>query len=154
MTTKKYKTHEELGITFREHLAIMGVLTAAKRGVFAPSQPCTNTFQAIHGAHVLDMGTSLHTHACGTVGCIGGHVALLLGERGSTYVMRHDIRRMHDQAAMAPLVLLYFPSVWRKGHWVRRSGSEWGHISLSAIVKAIENFLTGARNPWDGVKMS
>lgn len=93
--------------------------------------------------HQFDMATPLDMADCGTVGCIGGHMALIMGKDGGDYVNVHNdvvpteigydavghSHALHD---------LFFPP----------RNLVWSSITPKHAIKAIDNWLRTGRPMW------
>jgi hypothetical protein len=125
-TGAKIKTHEELGITFREWAALFGVAQVLHAGIIPMHR------NAPSGVHAFNLETSCRGNGhCGTVGCIGGYVALAMGKdinKASNYV----------HTAGGNIRELYFPS----------PAIAYDRVTQGQAAQAIGNFLTTGNPMW------
>lgn len=155
----KALNHDELGITFAEQLALMGTLQALKSGLIVDLDPAvpnkirslgmTATNHSVakalsHGEHVFHMCfQGAANEECGSVGCVGGYMALAMGLNMIEYVNNQSydgvtsVARAKVPRHSTALHKLFYPDRLT------------GHTTQGAI-DAIERFLTGnTTDPWD-----
>lgn len=75
MVAKKH-IHEERGVTLAEFIALLGVRNMLATGLISYSADKV----ACPHKHTFNMETQGEVHECGSVGCIGGYMALVLGK--------------------------------------------------------------------------
>lgn len=123
-TVSPYRTADDLGIQSWEHAGLAALVGPLSRGEIR-----------------FDMRTAgCEVASCGTVACIGGHVAMLHGlslAESSKYV--HRFKRV-DGLPAHRLTELYFPD----------SPSAWYCTAAQAGAAAV-NFLTLGEPRWDAV---
>lgn len=93
--------------------------------------------------HQFDMATPLDMADCGTVGCIGGHMALIMGTNGVEYVNFHNCMAPGEDGYDAighshALHDLFFPP----------RDLVWSSITPKHAIKAIDNWLRTGRPGW------
>ena len=127
----KKHLHDKLGITFVELLTLLGVRDALVRGLLVYKRGVHESAVAYAAgqSHVFNMQFCgrLNTE-CGSVGCIGGYMALAMAENMHDYV---NVKRSKA------LVLLFFPPV----------SVDFGRVTTDQAVTAIDRFLVG-KKPW------
>ena len=134
---KKYKSeHERLGITFAEFGALLG--TGAMLREHNLQHTPVRSVQDKH-SHKFNMGMACDVNGCGTVSCIGGTMALIMGmnvrEKTQAYVGGVFVSGNHSPA----LKPLFFPNV---------RGIEWDAITPAQALKAIANFKKDRKPCW------
>ena len=117
MLAKTILTAEELGITEEEHAALIEV----RRRIVTGEIP----------AEGLNMGRSRIDAGCGTIGCIGGWMGVVMGlSQGETRFF------VSFKAPYTPLLDLFF-----------RYPNTPNYNDPDVIVRQIDRFLAGKR-PW------
>ncbi len=133
---KKYRDHHKLGITLAEWLALLGVREALASGALHHQKRRNTTARhitnwPINGTkHTFNMGLICRQEHCGSVGCIGGYMALVTGQ--NTQV---TVRREHPNRELAKL---FFPP----------SRSDYNTITPKQAVQALDNYLTKGKASW------
>jgi hypothetical protein len=129
------KTHIQLGLSWRE----LGAMLATREMLKMKAIKHNPTPTGIHGCPLVadnerdlrfNMLYTAKSADCGIVGCIGGHMALILGESPEVYVARTHGR----------LRRLFYPFGLPVGGWEE--------ITAKQAVKAIDNFLTTGKPMW------
>lgn len=147
--TKKKVDHEALGITFQELGALLGVRGMLESGALTHIA----THKASHygvsrvvspTAHEFNMRHTLLTQGCGTLGCIGGAMALIMNRKPTDYVDALASERGHQMCSVS-LVNLLYPD---KGIAGIVDANEWDRITPKVAVMAIDRFLAGKRILW------
>ena len=127
----KKHLHDKLGITFVELLTLLGVRDALVRGLLVYKRGVHESAVAYAAgqSHVFNMQFCgrLNTE-CGSVGCIGGYMALAMNQNMHGYT-NHD--RSHS------LEPLFFPPAC----------VDFGRVTTEQAVTAIDRFLAGNK-PW------
>lgn len=140
--SRKLKSHTKLRIHYRTYAALLAVRELLK--IDAIKHNPTVRFQRglELGGRTLDvcplrfnMTMSAKTADCGTVACIGGHMALVLGDADP------DVFVTNAQGALREL---FYPLVLRRDGAV----SAWNEVTPRHAVKAIDNYLTTGRAQW------
>jgi hypothetical protein len=129
MSKTKKHPHEKLGITVQEYLALLGVRTALKVGTltFHPEIEHHQT-ERVGSEHVFNMACPLQTNSyCGSIGCIGGWMALTMGRDPNHYV----------QDTPGPLGPLFYPP----------DMIDYPKITPAQAITAIDKWLAG-KKPW------
>ena len=122
------RTHEELGMTFAEYGALLGtreLLRSSLMGHGPDGFPSARE-------HTFNMNVCCITFACGSVSCIGGTMALIMGvcvRDIRDYVCSHEVLRS-----------LFFPS-----------GFNFNLVTAEQAVAAIDNFLETGAPRWSEV---
>lgn len=133
---KNYLSHEKLKITFAEYGALLGVLTMLKAGILVDAQGRDRPKEKLH---LFNMSVPLRSQDCGTVGCIGGHMALILGKQNADDAHYY----VHGAGRSVALHPLFFPA--EIGCHKYKS---WSEIPIPVTVAAIENFLYTGEPRW------
>lgn len=134
-TTRKRHRHEELGLTFAEYGALLGTRAMLAAGALE--------FEAgadwVEGnKHRFSMNVSCKERDCGTVSCIGGTMALIMGLswiNASKYVL--------GIANVTTLRDLFFPPGF--------SHDAYEAVTPEQAVQAIDNYLRTGSPQWDNV---
>lgn len=132
MTTKHL--HEKLGITFQELAALFAVRALLDRQLisFTPD----SDIEPEAGEHMFNMNIGCVTHHCGSIGCIGGYMGMVMGVDGSHYVAsKQDDGLLGPRA---PLRALFYPP----------NDLRWDTIEPHHAVKAIDNFIKAGDPMW------
>jgi hypothetical protein len=133
--------HEVREITFREHLAVLAVRHALETGVL-DMHPVLHPddVNAFDNKHTFHMSCSMDKAHCGSVGCIGGYMALVMGVNSRSYVTDHiKWGHMAEPEACSPsLTPLFFPPL----------GRDWPSATPKVAVKAIDNWLKDGNPRW------
>ena len=134
---KKYKSeHERLGITFAEFGALLG--TEAMLREHNLQYTPVRYAQDKH-SHKFNMALSCDFNGCGTVSCIGGTMALIMGKISPMAYVGHAFVSGNHSPALKPL---FFPP--RK----ELLGVEWDSITPAQALKAIANFKKDRHPRW------
>ena len=134
---KKYKSeHERLGITFAEFGALLG--TEAMLREHNLQHTPVRCAQDKH-SHKFNMGMACDFNGCGTVSCIGGTMALIMGMNTSENVCYYVGARLGEGRHSPALKPLFFPNV---------RGIEWDAITPAQALKAIANFKKDRKPCW------
>lgn len=128
MTRPTQHLHEKRGITFQEMGALLGVREMLARGLLKDPG-------ALHedGAHDFNMNIPCRLDGhCGTVACIGGTMALLMGQLSpSRYVAGGGLN--------GKLGRLFYPDT---------ALVQWQSITPAQAVRAIDNWLDNGNPRW------
>lgn len=119
----KSKPHEVLGIDEWELEALRWVRGGLNSGAIPPEE--------------FDMGATAHRRECGTVGCLGAHMALHAGmsfEKASSYV----------RSVKGPLKQLFFPHDKAIG---------W-YASPKQAVEVVDHFLETGEVDWNRASLA
>lgn len=134
-TRRKILSHTKLGIEFAELGALLGVLKMLETGVLGFAKPVKDKFDGLElpvtpsDKHLFNMATKVRSNECGTIGCIGGNMALILGKSPIGYV--------GEGGVLGPL---FFPS-----------GYEFSTVEPKQAIKAIYNFLATGKPKWEKI---
>lgn len=129
--TRRYKTHEELGLTFAEYGALLGTRAMLERKVLI--HDVNVAFRNVGAKHVFNMSIACETNqSCGSVTCIGGTMGLIMG-------LGHHNADRYVGKANGGLRRLFFPPDVLKYAKIK---PEW-------TIKAIDNFLTYGEPRWE-----
>lgn len=121
---RKILSHETLGLAFKDVIALLGVRDALVTGVIKYSRSkCVKPAN-----HTFNMAVSERHADCGTVGCIGGNMAMVLGVEADRYV----------SDAIPIIYSLFYPPIQY----------EYTRITAAESVKAIDNFLRTGKPMW------
>ena len=130
MANSHYKTHEELGITFAEYGALFAVRAMLQAGILEHTlrDDCD-----LKGKHLFNMNHSGKIAHCGSVGCIGGNMAIIMqASRPGNYV--------YKKSPGSPLYGLFYPTPY-----------DFDTITPKEAAKAISNFLHTGNPHWDNI---
>jgi hypothetical protein len=144
MSKAKTHPHEKLDITFPEYITLLGVRDALALGTIeheagdADDSSSEDMACKVGKRHVFNMALpgAVNTH-CGSVGCIGGYMALAMGKNMDDYVSNKfydGIGRSYHSAALHGL---FYPP-----HHV-----DYSEVTAKQALKAITRFLDG-KDPW------
>lgn len=145
MGSKNLHLHEKRKIRFVELGALLGVREMLRTGVLAfdGEKECEASVHKFH------MGTSGEQYSCGTVGCIGGNMAMLMGIKPHNYGTYVDERYARDNLVdyngnmirSPSLAPLFYPPL----------GLNWDKIGPKQAIKAIDNWLKTGKPKWNAV---
>jgi hypothetical protein len=128
------KSYKELGITFQEFGALLGVRCMLANGSLHKGPP-TNQEPI-----TFDLAYACRQDGCGSIGCIGGSMGLVMG---MTHYTAHDYVMCNKSE---PLHELFFP----------QGDSRWSHdyhkVTEEMAVEAIDRFLNG-KKPWTATNL-
>jgi hypothetical protein len=128
--TKKKRLHERRGVSFAEIGALLGTRNLIAAGLLE-ARTATNFYEP--GAHLFDIRVSCRNNDnCGTVSCIGGTMALIMGmdaDAARGYVGT----RGHSES----LQELFYPDIFYEDDGERA----WDKVTPAVAVKAIDNWL-------------
>lgn len=128
---KKLHVHERRGVTFQEYGALLATREMLLNGTLVFSTGCL----VRKGVHAFNMKTQGEQQECGSVGCIGGTMAMVMGKNPTQYVgiggqIGTASRPFHD---------LFYPS----------SAGDWSWITPKVAVKGIDNWLRIGKPCWE-----
>jgi hypothetical protein len=126
--------HEKRGITFPEYGALLGTRAMLAAGTLEHGKAC-HTVPLPH-EHQFDMNKSCFAYGCGTVSCIGGTMALIMGMSPST-------ARSYVSNSSETLRDLFYPQDLHS--------TKWHRITPRQAVKAIDNWLRTGKPMWKNV---
>lgn len=132
--------HQKLGITFAEFGALLGTREMLKLDLITNAD-CPLPLEQ---AHVLNMNTTVSVYDCGSIGCLGGHMALIMGlsaGQADAYVTNGRCRKHGGAVASPALHDLFYPS----------DIYDWEGITPAMAIDAIDNFLKDGNPHWDDV---
>lgn len=139
--------HEQIGITFRELGALLGARNMLAVGLvehdYEANADKDAEVRALKGGrHLFDMNVCGRQSGCGTVGCIGGLMGVIMGDRSGDYVANKG--RPHlGNSPVHPLVKLFYP---------HNVNADWRAITPVQAVRAIDQFLnTKGKKAWEGI---
>lgn len=129
--------HEKRGVTFQELGALLGV-----RGLLALKLVThAKTSMPSPGKHQMSMNVACKTNGdCGSVGCIGGTMAFLMGKSSSGATWYVGLRGRIGEASPA-FQELFFP----------KGIEDWDTITTEHMLKAIDNWLGNGHPRWVAV---
>ncbi len=139
MSTRRH-IHEKLGLSFQEYGALLATREMLKRKDIVH---ITQEGGQNGKAHVFNMNhTGSKNDACGTISCIGGTMAFIMGENPDNYVSTGGLN--------LGLQELFFPDYDRKkgGH---SHDILYETISAKQAVKAIDNYLKYGSPRWRSI---
>lgn len=144
--------HEQRKCTFQELGALLGVRELLKRGLVRHSSDPTCP---LNGDHTVNMLVASQKQDCGSVGCIGGSMAMIMGldeDAAKAYVGSN----CHIGTASQSFQSLFFPPNEFPGtercspercklanghHW-------WTAIDAGMMIEAIDNWLASGKAHW------
>jgi len=139
---RKKHIHERRKITFQEYAALLATRAMLVNATLA----WTNSPRPVPGCHLFNMHTKGGATHCGTVGCIGGTMAMVMGKDPSDYVFDHvgeDLGwRLRADTCSKSLSNLFYPV-----------GDEWDWIKPKVAVKAIDNWLRTGKPGWKKLQL-
>ncbi len=128
----KILSHTELNITFAELGALLGTRAMLKHKVLV-HEP--ERFPD-DDKHIFNMDVSCRTEDCGSVACIGGTMAMIMG--------RDDWNaRQYVSHANGALRRLFFP--------MEGVLNNFSKITPKQSIQAIDNFLTTGEPNWQAI---
>jgi hypothetical protein len=153
MVKKAKSLHEKRKVTFQELGAVYAVRGMLQDGVL---KHAPNRFP-IDGEHAINMEVAGHQEACGSVGCVGGNMAFVMGFAALTYVGSPSAKRHPPLFGMTgpsaegnyysgcsrSLVPLFFPS--------HKNDLSWHTITAKQMLTAIDNWLETGHPRWKHV---
>lgn len=129
--------HEKLGISFAELGALLGTRTLIERGLLTHLHPFD--FFADDRGHYINMGvTCKQNKHCGSVHCIGGTMALLMGmdpHTANDYVAEKEFG-----SRTKGLSALFYPKDF-----------DYDRITPKQMIAAIDNYLKDGKPRWDTI---
>jgi hypothetical protein len=129
--------HEKLGISFQELGALLGVRNMLAAGLLIP-----NADDYPDGSHVFSMHHPGMVYGCGSVGCIAGSMAILMGHKQPmTYTNQFDQDSLRGKDKIAAL---FYPRA--------PNAAMWSDITPKMAVRAIDNFLNYGDPKWGTVR--
>ena len=139
--------HEKRKVTFQELGALYGTRTMMANHVLVHDPQQERVYNNKHG---FNMATQGKQHGCGTVSCIGGTMAFIMGADPIMYV------GMRGKVGTASRVFqdLFYPNVSKNycNKWItldsRTNGEGWNKITPAQGVKAIDNWLRTGKPQW------
>lgn len=135
---KKLHIHERRHITFAEYGALLG--TRAMLALNALTT--TDNGCLVAGEHKFNMRRALLVKDCGTVGCIGGHMALIMGktDNNAPHFCGPDLTATEyvETGRSDSLLALFYPP--REYNYKK--------ITPAQAVKAIDNWLRTGEPMW------
>ncbi len=130
------KNHSKLGLSFAEFGALLGTRTMLANNAVVDAK---GEYEPDDKKHAFNMGVPCRVEGCGSIACIGGTMAQVMGmdaDAADQYVRDHD-----PEENTAPISRLFFPP----------SQYEYDKITTKQAVKAIDNFLATGKPLWDKV---
>lgn len=149
MKAKKKATkplHERRKVTFQELGAFYAVRAMVAAGVLQYDSSCS----AKPHQHTINMRLAGEQTECGTIGCIGGNMALVMGISPGTYI-GHGNTELHPILQGQPmhgvnsitcsraLLSLFFPPT---------SSPRWRYITAKQMLAAMDNWLKDGKPRW------
>jgi len=135
--------HEKRGITFQE----LGALFAVREMLKAQVVTHTADRYVDESGHYVNMNVTCKLNgSCGSIGCIGGTMALIMGHSegaADCYVMAHHDTRGND----ASLGALFFPPTNRADD----AAAVYRNITPTQMIAAITNFIERGKPFWKAV---
>jgi hypothetical protein len=150
---KKKALHEKLGIRFAE----LGALYGVRAMLIAKDLIPKKTIEVCSNTHSFNMSTAGEVKECGSVGCIGGNMAIIMGITSfgdvAAYVHNHQYLRKYlpTECCSEALTSLFFPDANTRGSESAQIPIEWSDFTVKQTLQAIDNFLAGKKRPWAGI---
>lgn len=132
---KKKHWHEKLRITFRELGALLGTRNMLAANLLEHDGQYHSDAD---DSHRFDMSTQCKVNGCGTISCIGGTMAFIMGIDEIDYVGTGFTHGNHSPVLRS----LFFPTD------LPMSVDNWHKITPAQAVKAIDNFLNTGKPNW------
>lgn len=138
------KSHEKLGITFAEFGALLGTKALLEQhalkyqGYNANARDGLRYVEAVPHTHAFNMNIGCTAKECGTVSCIGGTMALIMGH-GEVAAVNY-VDHYHSNS----LSLLFFPNEDVPSNQL----VNYNAITPQQAVIAIDNFLKTGKPKW------
>jgi len=150
--SKKQHLHEKRKITFQEYGALLGVRAMLAANALTHDRQ-RRRIEAAPGEHGFNMCTKCKMSKCGTVSCIGGTMAFLMGRDPAYYVEDHNppspcgpgVFPRDVRSCSVSLIPLFYPTEVGKVY-------TWTWIKPAVAVKAIDNWLRTGRPGWKALK--
>jgi len=127
----KIKDHSKLKMSFQELGAFLATYTMLKLGVLKIQKPSAVTGDVEPpkaGEHTFNMATAGMMKECGTVGCIGGNMAIFMGQDPMSYI----------KSATGEKKKLFYPP----------DRYAYSKIPVKLTLKAMENFARTGKADW------
>jgi hypothetical protein len=140
--------HERRRITFQEYGALLATRALLERNdlKFTPDTGCP-----LDHKHLFNMATKGKTEECGSIGCIGGTMAMIMGVNIFNYVEEGDRLRddyvFGDQgysSCSKSLSNLFYPP--------GQGSDDWKWIKPRVAVMAIDNWLATGKPFYERLK--
>jgi len=136
MLARTFMTAQDLKITEDERSALIKILGMLERGEFHKNDFSTHEYGFNMNLCVYPLGRNqswgLSGQKCGTVACIGGWVAMMMGKEST----RDIIEYVHGRN---PLRRLYWPNI---------NMGDYTNITTAQAAHAVSNFLTTGNPDW------
>lgn len=130
------KDHKELGLTFPEYGALLGTKALLESGMLWHNPSGREIGSDVHQ---FDLGTTCKTRDCGSISCIGGTMAIIMGMDADAADKWVWMRR-YDRG----LEELFFPRHLMDSHAMEE-------ITPEQAAAAIGNFLQTGQPEWKKV---
>ncbi len=142
MAKRTKHLHEKLGISFRELGALLGTRELLRRGLLEVDRKYAG-FEP--NKHKFNMRCGMVEGDCGTVGCIGGTMYLLMNNKANfARPYYYDPMGYVDSVKGALHELFYPPFIAR---------DDGRTATVRQAIKAIDNYLAGSKKPWEGIEV-
>lgn len=136
--------HDKRKITFAELGALLGTRTMIANNLIVHVPDPDNMAEQLdgrmeEGEHLFTMEITCKSEGCGSIGCIAGTMALIMGIGvPATYVSKH----FHDpEFNTRPIAKLFYPP----------QRYDYSKITPKQAVKAIDNFLEYGNPKWASI---
>lgn len=129
-------SHNDLKISYAEYGALIATRTMIACGALKFMPRCVPQAN-VHG---INMGVTCSVSECGSVGCIGGNMGLLMGmapDKASHYVLS-----MPERRSLHPLFFPHHDAVAADSYGI------YEDITATQVLAAVDNFLTTGRPKW------
>lgn len=133
--------HDKLGLTFSQYGALLATKAMLERGdlkhIKEPQRDHDGLPTDVGSAHVFNMNWACYKNKeCGSVHCIGGTMALVMG-------MSPSEAESFVGSATGAMHRLFFPGVGNSGNYKK--------ITTKQAVQAIDNYLRTGEPFWSKV---
>lgn len=135
--TMKIKNHSKLKLSFAEFGALLGTRTLLANNAVVDAKGSQRTDEK---THKFNMEVACKVSGCGSVACIGGTMAQIMGMEPDEAVSYVHLRDPHENGQI-PISRLFFPP----------QEYDFGKITPAHAVKAIDNFLATGKPLWNKV---
>jgi len=133
----KILDHEKLGISFVELGALLGTRAMLEFKVLEDGKELEVPNKK---SHLFNMTQICKTAGCGSIACIGGTMAMIMGLEPTSYVRN----------AEGELKQLFYPH-YRTGKLEGIELYSWGRIKPAEAIKVIDRFLRTGKAEWQKV---
>jgi hypothetical protein len=132
---RKKHIHEIRGITLQEYGALLGTRALLATQALVPAD---DAFDAVPHKHLFRMDKTMHVNdKCGTLGCIGGHMGLIMGYECHGYLLG-SVHHYVVHGKSRNMEALFFP----------KGIDDTSPITPNQAVQAIDNWIATGDPRW------